>query len=204
VNYFQPSFKLKSKTREGAKIKKQYHTPATPADRLLASDRVPLDCKQHIREVFDTLDPVELLRQIREIQGRLVSLELTGHAAAQSAAQPHTSVFVASLSVAWQNGEVRPTHRKHGQTPRTWRTRVDPYEEVWPMVEQWLVDLPDTSAKELFLRLQASAPEQFHTGQLRTLQRRVKAWRNEMVQQLVFGASFQSAAEIIDPPLVSL
>ena len=36
VNYFQPSFKLRSKTREGAKVKKQYHKPATPCDRLLA------------------------------------------------------------------------------------------------------------------------------------------------------------------------
>src|SRR5262249_11245104 len=35
VNYFQPSFKLRSKTREGAKVKKVYHKPATPCERLL-------------------------------------------------------------------------------------------------------------------------------------------------------------------------
>jgi hypothetical protein len=204
VNYFQPSFKLKSKTREGAKIKKQYHTPATPADRLLASDRVSIDCKQQIREGFAALDPVELLRQIRETQGRLSSLEIAGQAAPSPVAQPDTSVFVASLSIAWQNGEVRPTHRKLRQKSRTWRTRVDPFEEVWSMIEQWLVDSPDASAKELFLRLQVLAPERFHIGQLRTLQRRVKVWRNEMVRQLVFGASLQSSAEIIEPPLVSL
>ena len=30
VNFFQPSFKLAGKVRDGAKIKKQYHPPATP------------------------------------------------------------------------------------------------------------------------------------------------------------------------------
>jgi hypothetical protein len=32
VNFFQPSFKLKSKTREGSKVIKKYHAPATPYD----------------------------------------------------------------------------------------------------------------------------------------------------------------------------
>ena len=30
VNFFQPSFKLAGKARDGAKVKKQYHPPATP------------------------------------------------------------------------------------------------------------------------------------------------------------------------------
>jgi hypothetical protein len=33
----------------------------------------PSDCKQQIREVFDALDPVELLSQIREAQTRLLN-----------------------------------------------------------------------------------------------------------------------------------
>jgi hypothetical protein len=36
VNFFQPSFKLKSKMREGAKVTKKYHLPATPYERLPA------------------------------------------------------------------------------------------------------------------------------------------------------------------------
>jgi hypothetical protein len=203
VNYFQPSFKLKSKTRDGAKVNKQYHVTATPADRLLASDRVSVTCKQQIREVFAALDPVELLRQIREAQGRLSSLEVGGQAAPSPVTQPSTRVFVASLSIAWQNGEVRPTHRKQARGSRTWRTRVDPFEEVWPTIEQWLTDAPDASAKELYLRLQGFVPERFHAGQLRTLQRRVKVWRNEMVRQLVFGTSLQGPAKLVEPDLVS-
>jgi hypothetical protein len=133
----------------------------------------------------------------------LASLEVGGQAAPQPVAHPDARVFVASLSIAWQNGEVRPTHREQARGSRTWRTRVDPFAEVWPTIEHWLVDSPDASAKELFLRLQAFAPERFDPGQLRTLQRRVKVWRNEMVRQLVFGASLPSSAEIIEPPLVS-
>ena len=203
VNYFQPSFKLKSKTREGAKVRKQYHAPATPAERLLANDKVSAECKQQIREVFVALDPVELLRQIREAQRHLVSLEITGQPAQPPVPAADPSAFVASLSSAWRNGEVRPTHRKQDWTPRTWRTRVDPYEEVWPMIEQWLFDLPDASAKELFIRLQDSVPEPFHPGQLRTLQRRVKAWRSEVARQLVFGTKIEAAGEIAYPALIS-
>jgi hypothetical protein len=30
VNHFQPSFKLATKSRDGAKVRKRYHPPATP------------------------------------------------------------------------------------------------------------------------------------------------------------------------------
>ena len=37
VKFFQPSFKLKKKRREGAKIIKHYHSPAKPYERALAN-----------------------------------------------------------------------------------------------------------------------------------------------------------------------
>lgn len=37
VNFFQPSFKLKEKTRTGARVTKRYHAPETPCARLLAT-----------------------------------------------------------------------------------------------------------------------------------------------------------------------
>jgi hypothetical protein len=39
VNFFQPSFKLAAKARDGAKVRKRYHPPATPCQRLLADTR---------------------------------------------------------------------------------------------------------------------------------------------------------------------
>jgi hypothetical protein len=187
VNFFQPSFKLKAKRREGAKVIKQYHRPATPCERLLASDRVSLECKEHLRRTLAALDPVQLLQAIRQAQQELVALEIGD--AAESAAMRSEGLgrFVASLSTAWREGEVRPTHRKRCRGPRTWRTRADPFEAVWPLVEQWLVEQPEVTAKELFGRLQAQGPEAFRAGQLRTLQRRVKHWRRVVAQRLVFG-----------------
>jgi hypothetical protein len=66
VNFFQPSFKLKSKTRLGTKVSKKYEKPATPYERLLADDRVTSLCKDTVREIFADLDPVRLLSEIRE------------------------------------------------------------------------------------------------------------------------------------------
>src|SRR6185312_10978955 len=40
VNFFQPSFKLAEKSRDGAKVSKRYHRPATPYHRLMADPRV--------------------------------------------------------------------------------------------------------------------------------------------------------------------
>ncbi len=59
----------------------------------------------------------------------------------------------------------------------TWRTRPDPFAEVWKEVEQQLKKQPHLEAKRLFLGLQERYPGRFKDGQLRTMQRRVKAWR---------------------------
>ena len=195
VNFFQPSFKLISKTRDGAKVTKKYHLPATPCERLLAHEDVSDECKEQLRRTLASLDPVRLLSEIREAQRTLAQLE-AGVANAEAAqTNRELSGFVASLSTVWRDGEVRPTHRKRANGPRTWRTRSDPFEKVWPLVEQWLNEQPDANAKDLFLRLQKSTPEAFQCGQLRTLQRRVKQWRSEIARQLVLGIEQESEKE---------
>ena len=62
VNFFQPSFKLASKRRDGARVSKRYHAPATPAQRLLADAKTPADVCACVTELADTLDPIRLLR----------------------------------------------------------------------------------------------------------------------------------------------
>jgi hypothetical protein len=61
--------------------------------------------------------------------------------------------------------------------PHTWRTRPDPFEEVWEEVRDKLEDNAGFEAKTLFEDLQRRYPERFSDGQLRSLQRRVKVWR---------------------------
>jgi hypothetical protein len=188
VNFFQPSFKLKSKVRNGAKVSKKYHVPATPYERLLASDRVTDQCKDQLRKVFSTLDPVELLNRIREAQRNLARYEVGSENGKAAETTQELSRFVESLSTAWRDGEVRATHRKQATGPRAWRTRVDPFQDVWPLVEEWLNEQPDATAKALFQRLQTQMPTPFAPGQLRTLQRRVREWRTAIARQLVLGA----------------
>lgn len=191
VNFFQPSFKLKSKIRVGAKVSKKYFLPATPYERILANDRVTNECKEQLRRTFSALDPVQLLNQIREAQRKLVHQEVGGQAENTAGSNEELSRFVKSLSTAWRDGEIRPTHRKKSSGPRAWRTRVDPFESVWPVVERWLDERPDANAKELFYRLQTELSVSFDPGQLRTLQRRIKDWRTAIARRLVLGVDVE-------------
>lgn len=60
---------------------------------------------------------------------------------------------------------------------RTWRTREDPFKEVWGEIESYLENNSGLEAKTLFEYLQRQYPGRFAEGQLRTFQRRVKTWR---------------------------
>jgi len=58
-----------------------------------------------------------------------------------------------------------------------WRTRVDPFEEVWEEIRGLLEVNAGLEAKTVLEYLQRRSPGHFEDGQLRTLQRRVKNWR---------------------------
>ena len=58
-----------------------------------------------------------------------------------------------------------------------WRTREDPFAEVWDEVKSELEVNPGLEAKTLFEELQRRYPGRFYDGQLRTLQRKVRTWR---------------------------
>lgn len=60
---------------------------------------------------------------------------------------------------------------------RDYRTRPDPFAEVWPQLEALLLLNPGLEAKTLFADLQRRYPGRFADGQLRSLQRRLKQWR---------------------------
>ncbi len=90
------------------------------------------------------------------------------------------------LSAAAKAGMDEKTARKYlreeklpseMKAERYWRTRPDPYEEVWKELESKLKINPGLEAKTLFMDLQRRCPGLYQDGQLRTLQRRVKAWR---------------------------
>jgi len=91
-----------------------------------------------------------------------------------------TAAAAAAMSVRsarkWQRGSL-PTETKK---PRTWRTREDPFAEVW---DRELVPLLGTDEKGVLQAttllgwLQDKHPGKYDEGLLRTLQRRLRDWR---------------------------
>jgi hypothetical protein len=188
VNFSQPSYKLASKTRGGAKVTKTYHPPATPYQRLLADARTGDGVRLRVTAMHATLDPVALLRTIRAAQQELV--EIADRPATFEATPPTAPTmeqFLVGLRTAWQDGEVRPTS-KAKEKARRGRRRPDPFVTVTALMRQWFEAEPWRTSRELFERLQADQPGAFPDGQLRTLQRRLKEWRREKAKEIVFGA----------------
>jgi hypothetical protein len=60
---------------------------------------------------------------------------------------------------------------------RHWRTRVDPFATVWPTIAIWLEANPTRTARQQLQRLRDEGLGEFPAHQLRTLQRRIQAWR---------------------------
>ena len=132
VNFFQPSFKLAEKQRDGARVMKRYHAPATPYQRLIADPRTTDAVRDRISAIHAGLDPVRLLGDMRELQRRLVEIadQPIAHEA-NTVAAPSLEQFLAGLRTAWKEGEVRPTARPKIRAKRL-RRRPDPFASVSP------------------------------------------------------------------------
>jgi len=63
-NFFQPVMKLKEKVRVKGKMHRKYDTPKTPYKRMMESDQVSVQVKERLKEVYDSLNPAELKREI--------------------------------------------------------------------------------------------------------------------------------------------
>jgi hypothetical protein len=89
-------------------------------------------------------------------------------------------------AAAAKAGMSEPTARKYreaGKLPselkgkHTWRTRPDPFAEVWVEAQVLLERDSGLQAKTVFEELQRRHPGRFTEGQLRTLQRRFRQWK---------------------------
>ena len=189
VNFFQPSFKLAAKARDGAKVTKRYHAPATPCERLIADARTNEEIRRRLATQQSTLDPVRLLQEVRAAQQELVRLADTPVLDdATPPTAPTLERFLSGLRTAWQDGEVRPTSAPKPKAKRL-RRRPDPFVAVTTVLREWFEAEPWRTSRELFERLQAEYPGVYPDGQLRTCQRRLKEWRREAALRLVFGTA---------------
>lgn len=226
INFFQPSMKLLSKQRDGARVVRKYDQARTPFQRILASDVLAMEQRTRLKTIFYALDPMQLLQQLQTLQEALWKHAIFrvptegSHAASGGAAtltfdaqgclqtsEPtntgadragETGGGMASSALPLQTGK-RNYHRSKHSAPHTWRTRPDPFEGVWEEVCEWLSANPQRTAKSLFCELQQHYPGRFGDVQLRTLQRRVKAWRKEV---LVAFEDQWLAEEVLAMPLL--
>lgn len=106
--------------------------------------------------------------QVRKLMDELRRGTKKGLAAARAGMDPKTARKYAAAGKL--PSELRPASR-------SWRTRRDPFEEVWPELKAMLEAAPELQGKALFGFLQRSRPGDFEDGQLRTLQRRIRRWR---------------------------
>lgn len=93
-NFFQPSVKLISKERVGSKVIKRYDKPATPYQRVLASEYVDQNVKNQLRDIFARLNPVDLKRKIIAHQKKLALYSASKGNAAENLSTEDSAAFV--------------------------------------------------------------------------------------------------------------
>jgi hypothetical protein len=140
------------------------HASATPCARLLASGALSDSQRVKLRDFAQSLDPFELLAQIRALNSQLRS-----QMNAKSRSMPQT------LPAGVPNRRRSQPSLPAG--PRSWSTHPNVFERAWPAIQVWLRDDPAQSAKTLLERLKRKFPGVYRDGHLRSLHRRVRVWR---------------------------
>ena len=191
VNFFQPSFKLKEKRREGAKVIKRYHAPATPYARALSHPKVGKAVKRRLRELYRTLDPVALLSEMRAAQVELGDRvdrrgkRNRGAAPCKQSLAADAATFAKGLGRQSDDGEPRATHRR---IRRPYKTRVRMPSMLDPHladIESWLAAEPKLTALAILGRLSERAPTEFGPPQHSIVQRLIKTLRTKSAHRVI-------------------
>jgi hypothetical protein len=210
VNFFQPSFKLKEKRREGAKVIKRYHHPSTPYERALAHPMVTEAVKKCLREQYRTLDPVALLAEIRAAQEELgnridrrAGCALRENAGGKSymvSSTAEPAAFARRLGNDRAHGEPRATHRR---PKRRYKKRVRMPSKLDPqvaLIEGWLAAEPQLTAIAIVGRLAELHPDQFGKKQHSIVQRLLRALRKSAANRLIAATPVEGRENVGQPP----
>lgn len=162
-NLFQPSFKLREKTRIGARVVKRYHPPVPPIARVLAHSGVAEADKERLQAMLEREDPVTLFAGIRAAQEELGKrVDRRGsNAGPEEPVAIDLQRFTASLKTAWQAGEKRPTHRRPYRRTKPYPKRPSMLEPFEPQIRAWLEADPALSAASVLQRLMSADPSRF-------------------------------------------
>jgi hypothetical protein len=72
TNFFQPVMKLRSKERDGARVRKKYDLAQPPYRRVLASTKIEKKKKEPLKRAYENLNQAELKREITRLQNELL------------------------------------------------------------------------------------------------------------------------------------
>ena len=205
TNFFQPSFKLKDKRREGAKVIKRYHVPATPYARALAHPKLSKAVKRRLRTLYRTLDPVALLAEMRGAQAELgtrVAARAGKLAAAASLPAPTTNAaaFAKRLGNDVHLGEQRIIHRRmHKPYKKRMRmpSMLDPH---LADIERWLAAEPHLTALAILGRLAERCSEQFGPPQHTIVQRLLRSLRRNAAEVIIPRMAGRTATAAVGDP----
>ncbi len=106
-------------------------------------------------------------KQVRMLM-KLIKTEKTLYLAASKAGMDEKTAR------KYINSKKLPSQQK---VEHTWKTRKDPFEDVWCDVRGYLEANPGLDGTTIFSCLQREYPGKFADGQLRTLQRKIRIWR---------------------------
>ena len=204
TNFFQPSFKLKYKRREGAKVIKRYHVPATPYERALAHPKLSKAVKRRLRELYRTLDPVALLAEMRDAQAELGTRVGARAGKLAAAASPAPTMNAAAFAKRLGNdvhlGEQRIIHRRMHK-PYKKRVRMpsilDPHRAD---IERWLAAEPRLTALAILGRLAEHSPEKFGPPQHTIVQRLLRSLRRNAAEVIIPRMAGGTAPAAIGDP----
>jgi hypothetical protein len=201
VNFFQPSFKLREKHREGAKVTKRYYPPATPYERALAHPKLSKAIKRRLRETYRGLDPVALLAEVRAAQDELGErIGKRGLAASAAPFPVDPPGFARSLGSTAKTVEVRATHRRpkrHYKKRMCMPSKLDPHLAT---IESWIAAEPQITALAIVRRLAAIDPATFSDKQHSIVQRLIRSLRRKATETVIVTMVSQASTAAVMLP----
>ncbi len=185
INFFQPSVKLVSKSRDGGHVSKRYTEAKTPYRRVLESAAISEEKKAELSKLFITLDPVLLLSEIERLQSEFWSTAVKYYEQQPVDTRSANPAEGTNLNITIMPVELRPQRtRKKLQPVQFYRpgnkagrkTNVD---EVWGEILQELQQFPALTPREIMQILFIRYPGKFTPGQENTIRDRLTKWRQD-------------------------
>ena len=203
VNFFQPSFKLKEKRREGAKVIKRYHVPATPYERALAHPKLSKAIKRAAaRDLSESRSGGVAWR--RSARHRRSSASGSAKRGLAAAAAPFSAQSTKVCAIARGYGKDKCRRGARYTSPaETALQETDTHalqaRSALATIESWLATEPQITALAIVCRLAAIDPATFGEQQHSIVQRLLRALRRSAAQRVIVQAAAEGCENVAQP-----